>query len=155
MGQIDRHLCPRPLGGALLPRLPRPRRCPLPPPVRRVPPQGPWLVASLAIRPRTDGVSPLSLLLPYGSRLVALRATLYPVVITGGTAVHRLPYAWSVPRKALLENLRALFEIRRLRLPPNLPLAEALTEELLSLPSRAKHDDLAFALALAAWPARR
>jgi phage FluMu gp28-like protein len=68
-------------------------------------------------------------------------------------------------RRHLLHNLQFLFEQNRLRFAANLPMLSIVMEELRHLhdrrtphtlaPSRpSAHDDLAFALALAAWPLR-
>lgn len=69
----------------------------------------------------------------------------------------------NVPRLDLLNGLCVQFEEGRLRISDQLPLAQALAQELLSLKvrvteagrqaigtlSESKHDDLVFALALA------
>ncbi|HEY3440728.1 MAG TPA: hypothetical protein VGK29_08260 [Paludibaculum sp.] len=82
-----------------------------------------------------------------------LGAQLKPVVITGGEAVGKLPHAVTVPRRALLENLRILMETRALRLPVGLANGEDLRRELLGFGRKGsrERDDMVFALALACW----
>ena len=88
-------------------------------------------------------------------RRARLEAELHPVVITGGESVGRLPHATTVPRAALLENVRIRLECREILIPKRLPNLAALRDELASLGVRANHpDDLAFALALGLWTAR-
>lgn len=84
-------------------------------------------------------------------RRARLDARVMPLTITSGLE----PHSDHVPRTTLLSNLRILFETGLLRLSPGLPHAHQLSTELMSLSTitRARHDDLAFALALAAWPA--
>ena len=68
------------------------------------------------------------------------------------------PIVFTEQRKQdLIANLIFLFEGQSLTLAHNLPLLDAVIEELTGLRAKgtvAKHDDLAFALALAAWPLR-
>lgn len=82
-----------------------------------------------------------------------LGAQLKPVVITGGEAVGKLPHAATVPRRALLENLRILMETRALRLPVGVANVEDLRRELLGLGRKGsrERDDMVFALALGCW----
>jgi hypothetical protein len=81
-----------------------------------------------------------------------LQATILPITITSGAE----PRGYNVPRASLLSNLRILLETETLRISPEVPHFKQLAKELTSLSldaPRSKHDDLAFALALAAWPA--
>jgi hypothetical protein len=80
-----------------------------------------------------------------------LHATILPITITSGAE----PNGYNVPRATLLSNLRILLETGLLRFTPQVPHFDQLFKELqtLSAATRAQHDDLAFALALAAWPA--
>jgi len=81
-----------------------------------------------------------------------LQARILPITITSGAQ----PHGNNVPRATLLSNLRILFETGALRLAPNAPHFNQLQKELTTLSlhdGRTSHDDLAFALALAAWPA--
>jgi hypothetical protein len=58
-------------------------------------------------------------------------------------------------RRDLVTNLRVLFETKAPRIPPNLHEHDTVIAELAELqdtPTR-RHDDLALALALAAWTA--
>lgn len=88
-------------------------------------------------------------------RRAQLRADLQPIVITGGESVSRLPHATTVPRDALLQNVRIRLECSDFRIPANLPNLAALQDELASIGVRAHHpNDLAFELALALWSAR-
>ncbi len=89
-------------------------------------------------------------------RAERLEATLQPVVLTGGERVSRLPHAATVPRRALLENLRRMLEVGLFTMKPGLRGLEELTREVTSLGAEGYrgHDDMAFALALAAWGAR-
>lgn len=82
-----------------------------------------------------------------------------PVLMSAGDRANTLPDgAQSVPRRAMLANLRLLFEAGNLRIPSALPERDYLFEELAHVQAeggQAEHDDLAIALALAAWPAVR
>ncbi len=89
----------------------------------------------------------------------SLPATLVPVSITGGERENRIQGGvWSVPRPILFSNLRILFEAGNLRIAHDLPGYRTLIEELLTAkasgPQR-EHDDVAIAVALAAWRAAR
>lgn len=81
-----------------------------------------------------------------------LPAGIIPITITSGEK----PNGNNIPRAALLSNLRILFETGLLLLSPGVPHHTHLFKELstVSTQTRARHDDLAFALALAAWSAR-
>jgi hypothetical protein len=88
-----------------------------------------------------------------------LPATLVPVTITGGEREQQIHGGvWSVPRPILFSNLRILFEAGNLRIAQDLPGYRTLLEELLTAkasgPQR-EHDDVAIAVALAAWRAAR
>ena len=89
-------------------------------------------------------------------RRAPLEATLMPVTITSGAHTAPDPHGgWLIPRRDLLTRLRITFESGLLRIPRSLPLARDILNELVHLsdtPS-SRHDDLAFALALATWPA--
>jgi len=89
-------------------------------------------------------------------RDASLPLELTPIAITSGQSIGNLPHATTVPRNVLLHNLRRVFEMSGLRIPANLPGVDQLREELVALgnPSAGRHDDLAFALALALWIAR-
>ncbi|MBA3974108.1 MAG: hypothetical protein C0504_07820 [Candidatus Solibacter sp.] len=81
-----------------------------------------------------------------------LPAGVVPITITSGEK----PNGNNIPRAALLSNLRILLETGILLISPSVPHYKQLFKELtgLSTLNRARHDDLAFALALAAWSAR-
>jgi hypothetical protein len=85
-----------------------------------------------------------------------LAADLVPIAITSGQAVGKLAHAATVPKNVLLHNMRRMFEMRELRIPAKLPGVGELMEELVALgvTGSARHDDLAYALALALWAAR-
>ena len=79
-------------------------------------------------------------------------AGIIPITITSGDK----PNGNNVPRAALLSNLRILLETEHLLIGPSVSHFHHLQKELagLSVSTRARHDDLALALALAAWSAR-
>ncbi|MBE0659128.1 MAG: hypothetical protein IH602_15645, partial [Bryobacteraceae bacterium] len=81
-----------------------------------------------------------------------LPAGIVPITITSGEK----PNGNNIPRAALLSNLRILLETKLLLLSPDVAHYDQLYKELaaISVNARARHDDLAFALALAAWSAR-
>jgi hypothetical protein len=88
-----------------------------------------------------------------------LPARLVPVSISGGERENQIHGGvWSVPRPILFSNLRILFETGNLRIAHDLPGYRTLIEELLTAkasgPQR-EHDDVAIAVALAAWRAAR
>lgn len=89
-------------------------------------------------------------------RAARLPGRMSPVVITGGQNVGLMKGAETVPRAALLENLRALLETGVLRAAAGLAGWEELRREMLAMGRQGgvEHDDLVFALALAAWGAR-
>ncbi|GIU72930.1 MAG: hypothetical protein KatS3mg004_0017 [Bryobacteraceae bacterium] len=91
-------------------------------------------------------------------RRLPLGATLVPITITAGLHPAPDPHGgFLVPRRDLLSRLRILFESGLLRIPRSLPERASLLEELARLSDHPAphHDDLALALALAAWPAAR
>ncbi len=75
------------------------------------------------------------------------------VTITGGERVMLSPGLCHVPRHDLLVNLRVLLEKRMLAVVDTSPHAAAFREELCRWGRRSGHDDLVFAVALAAWKA--
>ncbi|HEU0123574.1 MAG TPA: hypothetical protein VFQ91_23790 [Bryobacteraceae bacterium] len=89
------------------------------------------------------------------------RTQIKPVVITGGMASNHLSGGFtSVPRKALISNIQLLLAARSLHCERDLPGVDRLRDELLGLSagnsqpvSGQAHDDLAIAVALAAWQA--
>lgn len=89
-------------------------------------------------------------------RRARLEATLVPITITAGSHPAKDPFGGClVPRRDLVTNLRVLFETKALKIPPNLHEHDTIIAELAELqdtPTR-RHDDLALALALAAWTA--
>lgn len=89
-------------------------------------------------------------------RAARLAVTLHPIVITGGQEPGSLAHAQSVPRRVLLENLRAVLETGRLRIPATLRRLDLLYNDCQNLghPESSGPDDLAFAVALAVWKAR-
>lgn len=83
-------------------------------------------------------------------------ARLMPVTVTSGAHPAPDPHGgWLVPRRDLLSRLVLAFESRLLRIPASLPLRKDILAELahLSDSPSTRRDDLAFALALALWPA--
>ncbi len=89
------------------------------------------------------------------------------VTITGGEQAHGSAERWSVPKKDLLTGVEVLLEAGELTISRHLKDAEVLVRELegmrlASVGGKGKllaegpeHDDLALALALACWRARR
>jgi hypothetical protein len=91
------------------------------------------------------------------------------VHVTGGSAVSPRPGGFNVAKKALVSNLQALMGRRRLRVASALPDAKALLREFDTFTVKITdalnesfgswrerdHDDLVFAVALAAWAAER
>jgi hypothetical protein len=88
-----------------------------------------------------------------------------PVTITAGHQAHKDDYGWKVPKKDLVGVAQRLLQTRRLLISPALKHAKTLTTELrnfrVKLTKAANetfgpwregdHDDLVFAVALAAW----
>lgn len=89
-------------------------------------------------------------------RRAQLEATLFPITITSGTHPAKDPYGgWLIPRLDLVTNLRVLLETRALKIPNDLHCYRDIVAELAELETTPthRHDDLALALSLAAWPA--
>ena len=85
-----------------------------------------------------------------------------PVTITAGERAARAGHGWNVPRRDLLAALMLTVEDEHLRIAPDLPERNRLVTELMSVHGgsarhsrSSEHDDLVFALALAAWRARQ
>ena len=88
------------------------------------------------------------------------------VTITGGQRVSGGNFAWGVPKRDLVTNLQVLLQSHRLRIAADLPLADALADEMLDFRVRVSdaghdswggrdHDDLVLALAVACWLGER
>lgn len=84
------------------------------------------------------------------------------VTITGGQRVSGGLNSWGVPKRDLVTNLQVLLQSHRLRIAADLPLADALADEMLDFRVRVSdaghdswggrdHDDLVLALAIACW----
>ncbi len=84
------------------------------------------------------------------------------VTITGGQRVSGGNFAWGVPKRDLVTNLQVLLQSHRLKIAADLPLADALADEMLDFRVRVSdaghdswggrdHDDLVLALAIACW----
>lgn len=86
-------------------------------------------------------------------------ASLIKLIITASGAPHYSEGYYHVSRQHLLANLASVLQNGTLKLAPKLPQLQNLNHELLHLQtnskSTAKHDDLALAVALAAWQARK
>ena len=86
-------------------------------------------------------------------------ASLIKLIITASGAPHYSEGYYHVSRQHLLANLASVLQNGSLKLAPKLPQLQNLNHELLHLQSNAKstskHDDLALAVALAAWQARK
>ena len=99
-------------------------------------------------------------------RRAKLKARIEPITVTGGHRASVDPKGgWLVPKKELVTTLQLLLQSRRLKIAPMLPDAQTLVKELLDFQVKitasahetfgawreGTHDDLAFALAIAAW----
>ncbi|MCC6536002.1 MAG: hypothetical protein IT162_00525 [Bryobacterales bacterium] len=82
-----------------------------------------------------------------------LKCRVTGITLTGGERVLLSPGLYHVPRHDLLINLRVLLEKQMLEIAATGPQAEALRAELYRWGQRSAHDDLVFAVALAAWKA--
>jgi hypothetical protein len=94
-----------------------------------------------------------------------LNAWLWRAVITNGHEATCQNGVWSVPKKVLVSELQVLLQARRLRIAEALPDAAILSKELAAFRMKAHvatdatielwrerdHDDMVFAVALAAW----
>ncbi len=89
-------------------------------------------------------------------RAARIQAALVPVVITGGVNASQSNGSWHVPKKDLVTALYLMFESGNIRIPKGLPGLRELEEELLHFGAQRNdvHDDIAMALALAAWHTR-
>ena len=91
-------------------------------------------------------------------RAAGLAGRLTAVTITGGERSHGRSEEWHVPRKELLAGVEVLLDSRELRISGRLAETERLVRELTSLRLRGEsgeHDDLAIALGLACWRAKK
>lgn len=77
------------------------------------------------------------------------------VSITGGSAAHLAKGCWYVPRRDLIAAVQVMVESGGLVFARELAETGRLLEELMGLGGRSGHDDLAMALGLACWRARR
>ena len=89
------------------------------------------------------------------------------ITITSGQRAAGGLNSWRVPKRDLVTNLQVLLQSHRLRVAADLPLAEALTNEMLDFRVRVsdagrdswgagrEHDDLVLALAIACWYGER
>jgi hypothetical protein len=92
-----------------------------------------------------------------------------PVTITSGARATQFGASWNVPKRDLLAGVQVLLEQGELRIARKLKQAGALMRELMDITVRhtdsgkfragadgyGQHDDLAIALALACWKAKR
>ena len=106
-----------------------------------------------------DGRPVVDLLWQAGMRAVS-------VTITSGQRVTGGLNSWRVPKRDLVTNLQVLLQSHRLRIAADLPLADALADEMLDFRVRVSdaghdswggrdHDDLVLALAVACWLGER
>lgn len=88
-------------------------------------------------------------------RQAKVPCNILPAMITGGAMGNYLAGSiYSVPRRDLVTHLRTALENQVLVFPQDLPMREALKQELLNIESaggQSKHDDMAIAIALALW----
>ncbi len=102
-------------------------------------------------------------------RSARLPCSLTAVTITGGEHAHGRGEDWHVPKRDLLASVQVLLEDGRLKIQKTLSEAAALVRELTDIrihqrvggrvsmgaEGHGEHDDLALAVALACWRARR
>jgi hypothetical protein len=94
-------------------------------------------------------------------RGTGIGCSIMPIIITGGTNPSRdlTGQYESVPRSVLLTNMQVLIQQGHFRVAAGCKHADTLRRELLGLklvgPGTEEHDDLAFAVALALWEARK
>ena len=99
-------------------------------------------------------------------RAAGLGAEVTAVTITGGDRERVSGGVWSVPKRDLMAGVQVMLEKRTLRIGRRMKEAGALVKELtdvrltagsggMGAEGRGEHDDLAVALALACWRARR
>ena len=91
-------------------------------------------------------------------RASRMRCGLTAVSITGGEKAHGKGGWWHVPRHDLLGGVQVLLEQGELKIAKGLKDAGALVKELTSMQTNGGgggHDDLAMAVALGCWAARR
>ena len=91
-------------------------------------------------------------------RKAQLKCTIMPVIVSGGDRESYGSGVYTVPRKHLIQGIKIAVQSNILRLPSGTPESKIITGELASLALTTKsagHDDLAFALALALWRARK
>ena len=91
-------------------------------------------------------------------RKAHMPCTLNAVIITGGSLEARVHGVYTVPRKDLLQTIKLVLQTSQLRIPAEMPGSKDLLEELGTLKLTGggdNHDDLAFALSLALWRARK
>jgi hypothetical protein len=98
-------------------------------------------------------------------RRTQLRASVRPITITTGYKSAFVEGDWQVPKKELVSTLQVLLQFRRIKVPPTVPQAQILVQELLNFKAKIRtqsddtlaewregpHDDLVFAVAIAAW----
>ena len=91
-------------------------------------------------------------------RRARLNCHLTPIILTGGINPGYSGSYSCVPRRELLSNLQVMLEHNRLQFATDLPAWQRLVREITGLRasnSIEPHDDLAFAVALAAWSCRK
>jgi hypothetical protein len=94
-------------------------------------------------------------------RQVRLPCRVTAVTITGGEHAHGRGEDWHVPKKDLMAAVQVLLENGELKIHRGLEAAPALVRELTEIRAQrnktqsGEHDDLALAVALACWRARR
>jgi|SRR5581483_3663826 len=97
------------------------------------------------------------------------KARIFPITITGGSAVSITDTGWRVAKKELISVCEVLLQSRRLEIAPSLVHAHTLTKELEMFKYEVTksgnetfeawrekdHDDMVLAVALAAWVSER
>ena len=87
-----------------------------------------------------------------------LKCTIAPVIVTAGDRESYGTGVYTVPRKHLIQGVKIVIQTDQLRLQHGTPEANILEKELTNLTLEGgggHHDDLAFALSLALWRARK
>jgi hypothetical protein len=128
--------------------------------------QHPELAAQSRLVVDATGVGAPVVEMPRAARLPCL---LTAVTITGGERAHGSGDEWHVPKKDLMTGLLVLLEEGRLKIHRKLGDSAALVRELMDIrlsprsggrlgmgaDGHGEHDDLALAVALACWRAKR
>lgn len=118
----------------------------------------PWCARPPRVHVVIDSAGPGQVMIEL-IRAERLEIRLVPVVITGGVDTGRTATGkYSVPRRELVSNARALLENQVLRIAGGLAFGHALEREFAAIRpdgGQSQHDDLAISAGLAAWHGTR